>query len=35
MPTPRFLKDMGVASIIAGAVLLGLSHVASKGRRLR
>jgi hypothetical protein len=30
MPDPRFLKDMGVASIIAGIVLLGLSRIARK-----
>lgn len=27
MPTPKFLKDMGMASIVAGGVLLGLAHV--------
>jgi hypothetical protein len=30
VPSPRFLKDMGVASIVAGVIMLGLSHAVSK-----
>lgn len=30
MPSPRFLQDMGIASIVAGVVLLGLSHLTRK-----
>lgn len=34
MPSPRFMRDMGVASIVAGFVLLGFAAVQSKfGRR--
>ena len=32
MPDPRFLHNMGVASIIAGFVLLGLAVVARYAR---
>lgn len=26
MPSPKFLSDMGIASIIAGAILLGMAY---------
>lgn len=36
MPNPKFLKDMGMASIVAGGVLLAMAHVTrhlKRGRR--
>lgn len=32
MPSPKFLSDMGMASIVAGVILLGLSHGVKKLR---
>lgn len=33
MPTPRFLWDMGLASVVAGFVLLGLAEILRRWRR--
>ncbi len=30
MPGAKFLNDMGVASIIAGIILLGLAHLRGR-----
>lgn len=27
IPNPKFFRDMGMASIIAGVILLALSHI--------
>lgn len=32
IPTPKFMTDMGVASIIAGLVLLGLAQLFKRAR---
>lgn len=34
MPTPSFLHNMGVASIVAGFVLLGLAELGKRKRRI-
>lgn len=35
MPAPSFLHNMGVASIVAGFVLLGLAEVGKKQGKIK
>jgi hypothetical protein len=33
-PTPKFLKQMGQASMITGAIVLGVGWLYAQGRKL-